>query len=436
MIALLIFVATLVLVLWRPRDIGIGWIAVAGAVVALAAGTVSLADIPTVWALTWDATFTFVALIILSLVLDEAGFFEWAALHVVRWAGGRGLLLFPLVILLGAAMAAVFANDGAILLLTPIVVAILRRLEMNEAAVLAFVLASGFVADSTSLPLVISNLVNILSANFFGLTFDRYARVMLPVNLVALVASLAVLFLAERRAIPASYATDHLPAPSSAITDNLVFRASFPLLAVLLVAYFVLGQHGVPVSAITGAASLILIGLAGRWHRLGRGRLISLKRPLMEAPWQVVLFSLGMYLVVYGLRGAGLMAWLAGGLERLALQGGLATTLGAGFGAALLSSVMNNLPATLTGALAIGQSEHLTPALREAALYANVIGCDLGPKFTPIGSLATLLWMHVLERKGIRVGWAAYMRFGLIVTPPVLLATLLALYGWLRVIGG
>lgn len=436
MIALLIFVATLVLVLWRPRDIGIGWIALAGAVVSLAAGTVSLADIPTVWALTWDATFTFVALIILSLVLDEAGFFEWAALHVVRWAGGRGVLLFPLVILLGAAMAAVFANDGAILLLTPIVVAILRRLEMNEAAVLAFVLASGFVADSTSLPLVISNLVNILSANFFGLTFDRYARVMLPVDLVALVVSLAVLFLVERRSIPARYATAHLPAPSRAIVDLVVFRASFPLLAVLLLAYFVLGQHGVPVSAITGAAALILIGLAGRWHRLGRGRVISVTRPLIEAPWQVVLFSLGMYLVVYGLRGAGLTAWLAGGLERLAQHGGLATTLGAGFGAALLSSVMNNLPATLTGALAIGQSEHLPAALREAAVYANVIGCDLGPKFTPVGSLATLLWMHVLERKGIRVGWAAYMRFGLIVTPPVLLATLLALYGWLRVVGG
>ena len=332
-------------------------------------------------------------------------------------------------------MTAVFANDGAILLLTPIVVAILRRLEFGEAAVFAFVLASGFVADSTSLPLVISNLVNILSANYFGLTFDRYALVMLPVNLAALLASLLVLWLAERRAIPARYSLAHLPAPASVIVDRLVFRAAFPLLAALLTAYFVLGQRGVPVSTITGAAALLLLGLAGRWHRGGRGAVTSLQRPLREAPWQIVLFSLGMYLVVYGLRNAGLTATLAVWLDRLGQSGPLATTLGTGFGAALLSSVMNNLPATLTGALAIGQSAHLTAAAREAAIYANVIGCDLGPKFTPIGSLATLLWMHVLARKGITVGWAAYMRFGLLVTPPVLLATLLALQGWLWVLG-
>jgi arsenical pump membrane protein len=435
MIALAIFIVTLALVLWRPRGIGIGWIALAGAAASLAAGTVHLSDIPEVWALTWDATFTFVALIILSLVLDEAGFFEWAALHVVRWAGGSGVRLFPLIVLLGAAMSAVFANDGAILLLTPIVVAILRQLELDERAVLAFVLASGFVADSTSLPLVISNLVNILSANFFHLAFDRYALVMIPVDLAALAASLAMLFLVERRAIPARYATDHLPPPASAIADPLVFRASFPLLALLLLAYFALGQRGVPVSAVTSAAALILLGLAGRWHRLGRGRLVSVTRPLIAAPWQIVIFSLGMYLVVYGLREAGLMTALAQGLFWLSRQGGLATTLGAGFGAALLSSAMNNLPATLTGALAIGQSAHISAAAREAAVYANIIGCDLGPKFTPVGSLATLLWMHVLDRKGIHVGWADYMRFGLLVTPPVLLATLLALHVWLRLLG-
>ena len=101
-----------------------------------------------VWHIVWDATFTFVALIIISLLLDEAGFFHWAALHIARWGGGRGRLLFPLVILLGAAIAAVFANDGAALLLTPIVLAILLRLNFKPAAALAFIVACGFVADS------------------------------------------------------------------------------------------------------------------------------------------------------------------------------------------------------------------------------------------------------------------------------------------------
>ncbi len=435
MIAALVFAATLAMVLWQPRGLGIGWSALAGAVVALATGTIGWADIPTVWAIVWDATFTFVALIVISLVLDAAGFFEWAALHVVRLARGNGRLLFPLIILLGAAMAAVFANDGAILLLTPIVIAILQRLKFGPAAILAFVLASGFVADSTSMPLVISNLVNIVSANYFGLTFDRYAVVMVPVNLAALLASLGVLWLVLRRDIPARYETQGLPTPATVIIDRLVFLAAFPLLAMLLVAYFVLGQRGVPVSIITGAAALILLGLAGRWHRLGKGAAISVTDSLRAAPWQIVLFSLGMYLVVYGLRNAGLTGLLAQGLERMAQFGILPATIGAGFGAALLSSVMNNLPAVLTGSLAIGQTQHLPELTRSAMVYANVIGCDLGPKFTPIGSLATLLWMHVLERKGLHVGWWPYMKFGLIVTPPVLLITLLALAGWQSLFG-
>ena len=165
-------------------------------------GVIHPGDIPVVWHIVWDATFTFVALIIISLLLDEAGFFHWAALHIARWGGGRGRLLFPLVILLGAAIAAVFANDGAALLLTPIVLAILLRLDFKPAAALAFIVACGFVADSTSLPLVISNLVNIVSANFFDITFSRYAAVMVPVNLVSLAATLVVLWLFYRRDLP------------------------------------------------------------------------------------------------------------------------------------------------------------------------------------------------------------------------------------------
>ena len=194
MLALAIFVATLVLVIWQPRGLGIGWSALAGAAVALATGVVGWADVETVWHIVWDATFTFVALIVISLILDEAGFFAWSALHVARWGKGDGRRLFPLIVVLGAAIAAVFANDGAALLLTPIVLAILLRLNFPPAGALAFVVACGFVADTTSLPLVVSNLVNIVTANFFGISFGQYAVVMVPVNLVSLGATLVVLW--------------------------------------------------------------------------------------------------------------------------------------------------------------------------------------------------------------------------------------------------
>ncbi|POR42041.1 arsenic transporter [Methylobacterium sp. V23] len=429
MLALAIFVVTLVLVIVQPRGLGIGWSALAGAAVALATGVIQPGDIPVVWHIVWDATFTFVALIVISLLLGGAGFFQWAALHVARWGGGRGRRLFPLVILLGAAIAAVFANDGAALLLTPIVLAILIRLDVRPATAMAFIVACGFVADSTSLPLVISNLVNIVSANVFGISFSRYAAVMGPVNLVSLAATLVVLWLVYRRDLDTTYAVYRLDPPPSAIRDMAVFRAAFPLLAVLLGAYFVTAPFGVPVSAVTGAGALILLALAGR------SGVIPLRKVLAGAPWQIVLFSLGMYLVVYGLKNAGLTELLAQGLIRLAQAGPVVATLGTGLAAALLSSVMNNMPSVLVGALAIQQAPDLSPLTRELMIYANVIGCDLGPKFTPIGSLATLLWLHVLAAKGHRITWGQYMTVGLLVTPPVLLASLLALALWLPHLG-
>ncbi|GJE38045.1 arsenic transporter [Methylobacterium persicinum] len=429
MLALIIFAVTLVFVIWQPKGFGIGWSALIGAAVALATGVIHPGDIPTVWHIVWDATFTFVALIIISLLLDEAGFFHWAALHIARWGGGRGRRLFPLVVLLGAAIAAVFANDGAALLLTPIVLAILIRLDFRPAAALAFIVACGFVADSTSLPLVISNLVNIVSANYFDVGFGRYAAIMVPVDLVSLAATLIVLWAYYRRDVPDAYPVQELEPPREAIKDPLVFRAAFPLLGLLLVAYFVTAPFGVPVSVVTCAGAAVLLLLAGRTG------VIPIRKVLTGAPWQIVLFSLGMYLVVYGLRNAGLTDYLARGLVWLAAHGIWVATIGTGFAAAILSSVMNNMPSVLVGALSIQQAPDLSPLTRELMVYANVIGCDLGPKFTPIGSLATLLWLHVLDTKGQRITWGQYMKVGLTITPPVLLVTLIALAIWLPILG-
>jgi arsenical pump membrane protein len=418
--AILIFIFTLVLVIWQPRGLGIGWSASLGAVIALVLGVVHLSDIAVVWGIVWNATATFVAVIIISLLLDEAGFFEWAALHVARWGGGRGRLLFAFIVLLGAAVSALFANDGAALILTPIVMAMLVALGFTPAATLAFVMAAGFIADTASLPLIVSNLVNIVSADFFRIGFDDYAAVMVPVNVASVLASLAVLMLYFRRGIPASYDVGQLKAPSAAIKDLATFRAGWVVLVLLLIGFFGLEPLGVPVSAVAAVGAALLLAVAAR------GSVISTRKVLRGAPWQIVVFSLGMYLVVYGLRNAGLTDRIAGLLNIFAQSGVWGAAMGTGFLTALLSSVMNNMPTVLIGALSIDASS-ATGVVKEAMIYANVIGCDLGPKITPIGSLATLLWLHVLAKKGTAIAWGYYFQVGIVLTVPVLFVTLAAL---------
>lgn len=419
-IAAAIFILTLTLVIWQPRGLGIGWSASVGAALAMVAGVVEWSDIPVVWGLIWNATASFIAVIIITLLLDAAGFFKWAALHVARWGRGRGVALFALIVLLGALLAAVFNNDGAVLILTPLVMAMLAGLGFGPAATLAFVMAAGFISDTASLPLIVSNLVNIVSADFFNIRFNRYAAVMVPVNFVSIMATLLTLYLYFRKDIPARYDVNRLKAPATAIRDRQTFRAGWVVLALVLLGFFVLEPVGVPVSVVASVAAAVLLLVA---HR---SRVLDTTRIVRGAPWQIVIFSLGMYLVVYGLRNAGLTQYLADILTECARHGLWAATLATGLIAAFLSSIMNNLPTVLVGALSIGASQ-AEGTIREAMIYANVIGSDLGPKITPIGSLATLLWLHVLAHKGLRITWGYYFRVGIVLTLPVLLATLAAL---------
>lgn len=423
-----IFLVSLLLVIRQPAGLGIGTSAWLGAGVALLVGVVSVQDIPVVWAIVWDATFTLISLILISLILDAAGFFEWSALHIARLAKGHGLRLFLFTVLLTALMAALFANDGAVLILTPVVIEMLRLLRLTPVAMMAFVVATGFVADSASLPFKISNLVNIIAANYAGIGFNDYATVMMAVNLIAVLASMLMLWWYFRRDIPRYYDMQELPVPASVIRDALVFRAGWWVLGAVLITYFLSQRWQIPTSLITATGALILLLLAARKHfssQQGRA-VIPVWTLLREAPWQVVIFSLGMYLVVYGLRNQGLTAQLGGLFTELSHYGLTVTAVSTGFIMAILAAAMNNLPAVLAGSLAIAQTD-VSPVLREAMVYANIVGCDLGPKMTPIGSLATLLWLHVLAQRGITISWGQYFRIGVILTVPVLLVVLLSL---------
>ena len=410
-----IFLITLIFVIWQPRDLQIGTTAVIGAIVALVLGVVSFTDVLTVTNIVWDATLAFIGIIILSMVLDEIGFFEWAALKMAKFSNGNGLKMFIYSILLGAFVSALFANDGAALILTPILLAKMRVLKLNIKTIVAFLLAGGFISDSASLPFVFSNLTNIVTANYFSIGFVEYFLNMIIPFIVSVITSIFFLWLLLRKDIPTTVDISLLKEPKSVIKNMKLFYFSWVFLALLLAGYFIGDAYDLPISIFALGGGIIFLIIASI------SKTVEPIRVIKDAPWQVVWFSIGLYIVVYGLKNAGLTDYLTIVLKDLSLRGDTLAVVGTGFIAAFLSAIMNNMPTIMIMDIAMHDIGN------QAMIYANIVGCNLGPKMTPFGSLATLLWLHVLAKKGVKISFAQYSKFGLIITPPVLLLVLLAI---------
>lgn len=423
-----IFLLTLTLVIWRPKGLGIGFSALGGAILVLATNIVSPANLPAfVWIILANTTFTLLGLIGISWILQQTGIFRWLGLQVANWPLENGRLLFLILALLATLVTALFGNYGTILLFLPLVIEIIVLLGFNPTATFPFVIAIALIADTTSLAFTIGNSVNTIAANASAISFSRYAAVMFPVNLVAVVTTLAVLFFYFWSDIPTSYQNFDL------IENG--FPAALPPNTV---------KHSTPEAkankkSAENRENIVLQELLTDNQKSSKNSVfkhLSLKHlklaDIIFHPFaQIVLFGWGIYVIVIGITNTILIAPLRFLFARLAEWGFATAIIGTGFLAALTAAVFNNLPATLINTLTIQSVATTDPKIIEATIYANVIGSAIGAKITPIGSLSSLLWMSILKRRGFHISWLNYCRTTLVLTLPILFVTLLSLIIWL-----
>ena len=413
-----IFCLTMLLIFWRPFGLPLWVFSTLGAVGAYCLNVVDLGDIWRVWAMVWDSTLTLVGLILLTLLLDKLGFFNFLSLVMMNLLSAGNaistLRFYVFIVLFSAILGAVFANDGAILILTPLIFTLLKedKSKYLKSPLIVFLLLVSFLSDFASNPFVISNLTNIITAQFFNFS-PLYFSAMLLLPQICILLCFGVFWLYLRRILPRFIEF------KSWKRDISRFGIVFCLGLVCLLLFGILFSHslGLPLSSFTLLCAFLAFcyGIS-----IKRVQFVDLKR----APFGIVLFSLGLFIVVFGLKNGGILEVLRENIHYFVALPQEVQILFMGFASGIFSAVINNLPFVMLGDLALGDvKEIVNPSL----ILAHLLGCNVGSKLTPIGSLATLLWLYSLRNYGIYIGFLQYMLIAFVVTIPVLFAGLVGL---------
>jgi arsenical pump membrane protein len=346
-----------------------------------------------------------------SLLVGKSGFFDWAAIRCAHIAKGNARSLYRNTYLLGAIITAILSLDTTAVILTPIMLALVRRLRIPSAP---YVVLCAFVANVGSLLLPISNLTNILFADSFHLTFAAFAARMLAPQLVALISTYALIRWRFRREISASFAVESLPEPKSIVPHRAYFIVCVTVLVVVLVGYFLAPLVGIEpyVVAFAGSGVLTFAGAAtGRLHL----------RAIGELAWGVFPFVVGLFVAVRGIENLGIVDVTSAWLARLRPESPLSLIATAG-ATASVSNIVNNLPAAL-----IARGVLLDSHAQTGTVFAALVGADVGPLITPFGSLATMLVFALARREGVEIRPGRFVLLGLWVAPLIVVATTLVL---------
>ena len=409
-LAIVIFLVTIGLVIARPRGLTEARAALIGAAVMVLAGLVAPVDAAKNVAGHWNVLLFFVGLTGAAAVAERSGLFEALAGTSARLSSGRPRRLLVAVVIAGAVVAALLSNDAAALALTPVVYVLVTRFGLEP---LPYVLACTFVADAASLALPVSNPVNVIVTADLGISAISLVPVLLPAAVAAVLALLVCLLVIYRRDLPS--ASPILPATDSWVSWSGIPRPLLASFGVAVVIFAVASALDLPLGLAMTVAWLLLLVV----ERLG-GRLVG---PLEGIGWSLLVFVAAMGVLVDGLSSAGVTAWLASlvlGPVRDTPAAVMAVSAAAG---AVGANLFNNLPAAFVLADAV-HGAGLSAASAHAAAIGTIIGADLGPNLTPVGSVATLLWFVLLRQRGLEVSTWSYIRIGIIVTPITILAAL------------
>jgi len=447
-----IFIVTLALLMLRPFKIHEAVFVTLGALAILLFGMVSFTDLVSIIEIVNGAAITILSTIVMSIVLESIGFFRWAAFNLAIRSNGSGKALFWYINALCFLMTMFFNNDGSILITTPIIIQTLNVLNLKMHQKIPYLLSGALIATGASAPIGVSNLANLISLKIVGLDLIAYASMMLVPSMIGLLSIALLIYYFFRKDIPAHIPiiyreTDNWDQRTSELSSQI--KRSHPLMGpvrtqpmtpidwrmfiicifiVILtrISFFVLQPLGISTEwpAIVGALCLIVL----RWIKKG----IKPTDVLRKTPWHILLFALGMYVIVYGLYNAGLIEVIVGQLGGLVADNRFNTIFIIGVLLTFMSNLFNNLPSVMIGTLSI-MDMNLEPALLHAGYFASIIGTDIGALILPMGTLASLIWMHILKKNHIHLTWRKYIKTTLFVIPISLLISLISLYAWLEI---
>lgn len=422
LLAGVVLVATLVLVLIRPRNVSEAWWAVLGGGLTLVLGLVSLRQVGSILLETQDALILLVGMMALSAVAEKAGFFDWAASLTARAGGGSVFRLYVFVFLVGTLITASLSLDATAIVLTPIIYGMVVRLRLSP---LPFMFACVYTANTASTFLPISNLTNLLVYDAFDLGFVRFGLIMFIPATLAVLANALILAGLFWKDLQGSY---EQKLPPFVPEDRAFFRVSAGGIAGVLVAFFLAPIFGIPIGPVALAAGSIvaIVTRLRGWMTLREvGSTIS---------WGIIALVIGLFLVVQGVENAGLAEAIRQAFAVAAPGDGFLQILGVTVGSTLGSNFINNVPMTV---MAIGALKTLVfdGTLGLATVYATILGTNIGPNLTTVGSLATLIWLSITRGKGMDITAKDYLKIGAISTPVILISAVVGLWISLRLFG-